>query len=66
MTKPKLVWFREPCPACGAETGREAEEKCAPPGGHCPASGITDNAGFIIQATDESLKACTEWDEIHG
>ena len=58
--KPKLVWVREPCPTCGATTDKEAEDKCAPRG-HCPASGITDGDGFLINVTDESLKACEAW-----
>lgn len=63
--KPKLVWVREPCPECGAATGAEAETKCAPKL-HCPASGITDRGGYLIQCTDESLKACEAWERVNN
>ena len=62
--KPNLIWVREPCPTCGAATGAEAEIKCAPRI-HCPASGITDDAGFLVQVTDESLNACEIWERTH-
>lgn len=61
-SKPRLKWVKEPCPWCGARTDEEAERLCSPPI-HCPASGITDKNGFLIQVTDESLKACELWEK---
>jgi hypothetical protein len=63
--KPKLVWRRVPCPTCGAVTAKEAEVKCAPRV-HCPTSGVTDDEDYLIDVTEESLRACEDWERKHA
>ena len=60
--EPELVLVRAPCSWCGAATETEAKLKCKPPVS-CPASDMTDAAGYIVEATPESAKAWREWDE---
>lgn len=60
--RPRLVWVRQPCTTCGAVTGEQAEKMCAPKI-HCPASAITDKDGYLIEVTEESLKAAEEWEK---
>jgi hypothetical protein len=66
--EPELVWVREPCICCGAVTAAQAKTMCNPKtnGGHCPASDGTDDEGYIIAPTPDSLEAHLRWDELNN
>ncbi len=58
---PPFVFVRQPCPACGAVTKAEAEQRCKPIVS-CLATGETDAEGFLVVITPESVAAYAAWE----